>query len=829
MRRLQTYGSVLLNAGRYREAERFFIRAIIIRRQSNILEQKPFEFAVPTLLSGLSDVAERLGNTEKALMYQLHQQLLVQADSPERDDGFNSEVAPVTLVRIVDLLHRLRRNDDASGLLNFAYQQAKRDIARDLPEPLQFPLHLDVFEKTFGPVDRSDLIASALGYLGQTYAWMTRNSEALPLLEQLKATRTNIFGDGNPRTALAIADLADTHRLLGHFEIAKSISEAGFNSVANFLNVRSKSSQFARAGIEALRPAAFALLEALYADPDVSHQTDNREKAFEVFQRLRSSSAAAALEALGERLSQQDPTKRDTIRRVQDLGEELTRLDASLMEAVSRNAQSNTSKVDQIREKISRTESALQTLKARRGGKLDELIQDDVVPYSRIRTLIEPTEALIAIESGFDSTFVFVATKDQLSWFRAAVNTHELQQKVAVLRCGVDSQQWSGDYRSFCRKLLNVDPANNALPFDLSIAHELYHFLIAPAESLVAGKSLLFSLSGPLTKLPPHLLVGQGPAQRIARSNEDFANVDWLIKEHAISIVPSVASLAVLRSKRKLLSSMITSSDTREPYLGLGNPTLTGNGSCTKVNIPRQCSQLVQQAANQSSTTSSRGVDPNKSYFLGSLADVQAVRQICPLPETEVELRCVAQNLGGKLDRLVLGEKLTETEIKRLPLDRYRIIHFATHALLADETSSFGGTDAEPALVLTPPKVATPRDDGLLKASEIAQLKLNADWVILSACNTAGAGSMDTDALSGLARAFFYAGARTLLVSHWAVDSAATVFLISRAFGAMAQNHQIEPAEAIRQSTLSMMADPVFAHPTKWAPFVLIGDNVRFM
>jgi CHAT domain-containing protein len=199
------------------------------------------------------------------------------------------------------------------------------------------------------------------------------------------------------------------------------------------------------------------------------------------------------------------------------------------------------------------------------------------------------------------------------------------------------------------------------------------------------------------------------------------------------------------------------------------------------------------------------------------------------LPETEVELRCVAQNLGGKLDKLVLGEKFTETEIKRLPLDRYRIIHFATHALLADETSGFGGTDAEPALVLTPPKVATPKDDGLLKASEIAQLKLNADWVILSACNTAAAGSMDTDALSGLARAFFYAGARTLLVSHWAVDSAATVILISRAFGLMAQNHQIEPAEAIRQSMLSMMAEPVFAHPAKWAPFVLIGDNVRFM
>ena len=79
----------------------------------------------------------------------------------------------------------------------------------------------------------------------------------------------------------------------------------------------------------------------------------------------------------------------------------------------------------------------------------------------------------------------------------------------------------------------------------------------------------------------------------------------------------------------------------------------------------------------------------------------------------------------------------------------------------------------EPALVLMPPKVGTKADDGLLLASEIAQLKLNADWVVLSACNTAAGEGPDGEGLSGLAKAFFYAGTRALLVSHWRISSQA--------------------------------------------------------
>jgi CHAT domain-containing protein len=118
-------------------------------------------------------------------------------------------------------------------------------------------------------------------------------------------------------------------------------------------------------------------------------------------------------------------------------------------------------------------------------------------------------------------------------------------------------------------------------------------------------------------------------------------------------------------------------------------------------------------------------------------------------------------------------------------------------------------------------------DDGYLSASEVATLKLDADWVILSACNTAAGGAQGAEALSGLARAFIYAGARALLVSHWSVDSAATVKLVTSAVGATARDKTIGRAEALRRGMLAMIdtGEAREAHPAYWAPFVVVGEG----
>jgi CHAT domain-containing protein len=171
----------------------------------------------------------------------------------------------------------------------------------------------------------------------------------------------------------------------------------------------------------------------------------------------------------------------------------------------------------------------------------------------------------------------------------------------------------------------------------------------------------------------------------------------------------------------------------------------------------------------------------------------------------------------------MLGARATETTLKGLNLAQYRVLHFATHGIVAGEIT---GT-SEPGLILTPPAEQTDTDDGYLSASEVATLKLDADWVILSACNTAAGGAANAEALSGLARAFIFAGTRALLVSHWAVNSAATVKLITSAVSSITRDGKMGRAEALRQAMLSMIdsGEPQEAHPALWAPFVVVGEG----
>ena len=213
------------------------------------------------------------------------------------------------------------------------------------------------------------------------------------------------------------------------------------------------------------------------------------------------------------------------------------------------------------------------------------------------------------------------------------------------------------------------------------------------------------------------------------------------------------------------------------------------------------------------------------TLFRGAVADVAEVRALPPLPETAGELRTIANDLGAGDQDLYLGERASEPLIRQAGLDRYRVVEFATHGLMSGDLKGL----AEPALVLTPPDQPTSDNDGLLTASKIATLKLNADWVVLSACNTAaGDGTPDAGGLSGLAKAFFYAGARSLLVSHWSVPSQATVKLITGAFEQLKADPKIGRAEALRLAEMAMLDPanpPEYAHPMMWAPFVVVGEG----
>jgi CHAT domain-containing protein len=310
--------------------------------------------------------------------------------------------------------------------------------------------------------------------------------------------------------------------------------------------------------------------------------------------------------------------------------------------------------------------------------------------------------------------------------------------------------------------------------------------------------------------------------------------VAWLATRQPITVLPSVASLKALRQFAK-------TSRASKPYLGIGNPLLDGpqdhpqwgehykklaEAARSKQQCPRTARQRIALAAARPLATFTK-------LFRGGQADIDEVRRWTPLPETADELCEVARRLVVPESEVLLGSRATEAALKDMSekgrLADYAILHFATHGALTGQVERL----AEPGLVLTPPPRGTSdakaleRDDGFLTASEIATLKLDADWVILSACNTAGASGETAEPLSGMARAFFYAGARALLVSHWEVGSDAAVKLTTRAFVEMNANPKIGRAEAFRVSMRALIekGSAFEAHPSQWAPFVVVGEG----
>ena len=420
-----------------------------------------------------------------------------------------------------------------------------------------------------------------------------------------------------------------------------------------------------------------------------------------------------------------------------------------------------------------------------------------------------------------EETFIWVVTKSGVDWVRSDLGTAALTREVAALRCGLDATAWYSEGAEKCAKALGIslDKApgpNQPLPFDHARAHKLYAALFGEVQGLIKGKHLLIVPSGPLTQLPFQVLVTKPP------TSSDHRAVAWLAREHAITVLPAVSSLKALRRVGK-------PSAAPRPMIGFGNPLLDGPDAryANRAKLAREKQRCPEGRSQRMAAIVGHRGGVSRVETRSGLADVSHIKMQVPLPETADELCAVAQDVKAEARDIRLGAQATEREIKRLSasgeLAKYRMVHFATHGVLAGQLD---GTH-EPGLILTPPDKATEEDDGYLSASEIAALKLDADWVILSACNTAAGAATSAEALSGLARAFIYAQARALLVSHWEVYSDATVKLITTAIREMARDPKVGRAEALRRSMLALIdkGEPHEAHPAYWAPFVVVGEG----
>ncbi|MFZ1094466.1 MAG: CHAT domain-containing protein, partial [Xanthobacteraceae bacterium] len=335
--------------------------------------------------------------------------------------------------------------------------------------------------------------------------------------------------------------------------------------------------------------------------------------------------------------------------------------------------------------------------------------------------------------------------------------------------------------------------------FDSEMAYKIYRATFGVfADKLASKKRLSIITNGALTSLPPQLLVTKEPG------GKKLKELDWLVRSHAITVLPSVASLKVLRGGSQASSA-------RKPMIAFADPVFSKAAR----------GRAQKQVAIRSIT----------SFYRGTEVDVAAIGEYLPqLPGTRKEVQQIAAELKADPADIRLGLDATETAVKQAKLDQYRLIYFATHGLVSGDLEGFAKSKAEPALALTIPDNPNDFDDGLLSTSEIAQLKLDADWVVLSACNTAAEEKPGAEALSGLARAFFYAGARSLVVSHWSVNDQATAQLMIEMFQGASRNPKLSHAEALQQSILRFIESAKSdneAHPRFWAPFVVVGEPAK--
>lgn len=316
----------------------------------------------------------------------------------------------------------------------------------------------------------------------------------------------------------------------------------------------------------------------------------------------------------------------------------------------------------------------------------------------------------------------------------------------------------------------SVETQDDHTAFDRAAAYELGQ-AVFPAKimaSLRGMQDVEIVGAGPVMTVPFGLLIGTNPKGR-DEDPEALRDTDWLIRAFAFSVRPALVAAAERGGRTEAGA-----------FAGIGAPSGT----------PSDTSLLVRSAA---------------------------VWPLPQLPHAEAELRRMesALNLPGSV--VLTGSEATEARLRALPLARYSVIAFATHGLVSGDIQTL----REPALVMTPP--AGSGDDGLLTASEIATFRLDADWIILSACNTGTGREAGAAGYSGLAKAFLQAGGRNVLVSLWPVrDDAASAISVGTV---QAYAKGDSEARALRRAMLRLIKDKTVAgsaHPRVWAPFSVV-------
>jgi CHAT domain-containing protein/TPR repeat protein len=632
-------------------------------------------------------------------------------------------------------------------------------------------------------VRRSDMLKS-----------LSLHMESLKILER-------IFSDKNGslnKISTALWNISFLNKHLGNYREALFYSQRNYNRIKSQTNPLA--SQINEDNNRELKPGRFIYvtegndekrkkgksyfthhLELLLSPNIMENRAERETEAFEALQYARTNQAARAISKMVARFTAEKSGAGEIVRELQDAFARREMLSKELGKAYSEVAgAANNAVFESYGDKLDAVNKQIVSLNdriTREFPRYDDLVSNKPTPLKDIQKLIGPTEALVTTFNNFYGIWTFVVRKKKLAVGYKA-RSHKsgdksIKDNVYAVRQSID--------------LNKITEISDLLKFDVNAAQQLYAQTLGQVENALQGiDHLIFVPGKTLQQIPLSLFVYDRDFRK-PETLTGFRDIPWLYKKFAISTLPSIASLKALRtiSRRSVAS---------RPFIGFGAP--------------------IFQTTAANSNSSQKASDPGMKTRLAVL------NALSSLPATADELHSIARFLEASQGSVVLGRHASETEVKKRELKNYRILAFATHGLVAGDQY---GLD-EPALALTPGA----EDDGILTASEISQLKLDADLVILSACNTAAGQDKDSEGLSGLAKAFLYAGSRALLVSHWPVETASAKKLTVGIFKQIRSHPNIGQAEALRRSIGSLAEndnEPHFSHPAFWAPFVLVGDG----
>jgi CHAT domain-containing protein len=653
------------------------------------------------------------------------------------------------------------------------------------------------------------------GDIDWAHALLKRNraEDAKKMLDGMLARSTRNYGEDDLRTALVRAFHAVALERTG----ARAQALAEFAKAVPVLVEQARNNIAADSGsVRQVRRLAFVLetyIELLSKAKQAGLPTpgiDPVAESFRLADVARGSEVQRALSASAARATIADPALAALARKEQDSQRRINALSDILKSLLSAPPE------QQLPSVIAAMQRDVETLTRERAGfkreieqrfpEYAELVDPKPVAIAQAQRSLRPGETMVSIYLGEDASFVWAVPHTGAASFASSPLTMaEVGKTVERLRKALDPGASS----------IAEIPA-----FDIAGAAKLYEQLLKPVEAAWKGETphhLLVVPHGPLGQLPFGLLpTAAAPLAAGALPFEEYKKVPWLIREATLTQLPSVTALATLRRTPPPKGE-------RRMFLGIGDPLFSKEQADAAV-------RLAQAATG----TTTRGLPLQLRSAPKTMGVSSAELALLPrLPDTADELNEIGKTLGADLAQDVLLQRFAnEKTVKSMNLADRRIVHFATHGLVPGELNGL----TEPALALTAPGVAGVDGDGLLTMDEILALKLNADWVVLSACNTASGEGAGSEAVSGLGRAFFYAGARALLVSNWPVDTIAARRLMTDLFKRYATGAPTAKADSLRQAMVDLLDSPgyldpatqkpvfAYAHPLFWAPFVLVGD-----